>query len=100
MDPSTHLEHLQADIERIRATPLDRLDEAVAACPGWSLADLFAHHAGVFRFVVAQLRAEPGSDLVPFDPHDAGVAPPDLLPAAPHTPVAAPRAAHPTRPHP
>lgn len=89
MEPSTHLEHLQADIERIRATPPDRLDEAVAACPGWSLADLFAHHAGVFRFVVAQLRAEPGSDLVPFDPPDAGVPPLEMFSAAADELVAA-----------
>ena len=79
MEPSTHLEHLQADIERIRATPADRLDEAVRACPGWTVADLLAHHAGVFRVVTAQLRAEPGSDLVPFDPPEADVAPLDML---------------------
>lgn len=79
MEPSTHLEHLQADIERIRATPVDRLGETVRACPGWTVADLLAHHAGVFRFVVAQLRAEPGSDLAPFDPPEADVPPLDMF---------------------
>lgn len=73
MEPSTHLDHLQADIDRIRATPEDRLGEAVRACPGWTVARLLRHHAGVFRFVLAQLRAEPGSDLAPFDPPDADV---------------------------
>lgn len=73
MEPTTHLAHLQADIDRIRATPADVLDEAVAACPGWTVRDLLGHHAGVFRFATAQLRAEPGSELVPFDPPDAGV---------------------------
>ena len=44
----------------------------VAACPGWTVADLLGHHAGVFCFATAQLRAEPGSDLVAFDPPPAG----------------------------
>lgn len=79
MDPSSHLEHLQADIERIRATRTDHLGAAVRACPGWSVGDLLAHHAGVFRFVVAQLRAEPGSDLVPFDPPDADMPPVEMF---------------------
>lgn len=72
MEPTTHLAFLRADIERIRATPDDALDAPVVACPGWTVADLLAHHAGVYRFATAQLRAEPGSDLVPFDPPPEG----------------------------
>jgi uncharacterized protein (TIGR03083 family) len=96
MEPSTHLDHLQADIERIRATPTSHLDEAVRACPGWTVADLLAHHAGVFRFVVAQLRAEPGSDLAPFDPPEADVPPVEMLSRAGEELVAALRDTDPT----
>jgi uncharacterized protein (TIGR03083 family) len=82
MEPSAHLAHVRADLDRILATPVDRLDAAVAACPGWVVTDLLAHHAGVFRFVIAQLRAEPGSDLAPFDPPEDGVPPLEGLAAA------------------
>ena len=74
MDTATLLGHLRTDVDRILATPASVLDAPVAACPDWSVADLVAHHAGVFAFATAQLRAEPGSDIVPFDP------PPDDLP--------------------
>lgn len=70
MEPTTHLAHLQADVDRIRAISTDALDATVGACPGWTVADLLGHHAGVFRFATAQLRAAPGSDLVRFDPPD------------------------------
>ncbi len=89
MEPSEYLEHLQADIDRILATPADRLDEAVQACPGWTVTDLLGHHAGVFRFVLAQLRAEPGSDLVPFDPPDGTIPPLEMLSLAADELVAA-----------
>lgn len=72
MDPESHLEHLRADIDRILLTPASALDAAVAACPGWTVADLLGHHSGVFSFATAQLRAEPGSDIVPFDPPPEG----------------------------
>ena len=72
MDPAAHLAHLRADIERILATPVDALDQPVAACPGWTVTDLLGHHAGVFSFATAQLRAEPGADLAPFDPPPGG----------------------------
>ena len=72
MDPATHLDHLRTDLGRILATPPDALDAPVAACPGWTVADLLGHHAGVLAFVTAQLRAEPGSDLVAFDPPPDG----------------------------
>ncbi len=75
MTPDAHLAHLRADIERVRATPADALDRAVLACPGWSVADLLSHHTGVFRFATAQLLAEPGSSLAPFDPVDDGIPP-------------------------
>lgn len=89
MEPATHLAHLRVDLERILATPVDRLGEAVAACPGWSVAELLVHHAGVFRFATAQLRAAPGSDFVPFDPPDAGVPPLEMLSIAGHELVTA-----------
>ena len=79
MEPNAYLAHLQADLDRILATPSEHLDAQVAACPGWSVADLLGHHAGVFRFATAQLRAEPGSDFVPFDPPEDGVPPLDML---------------------
>lgn len=79
MEPSTHVEHLRRDLDRILATPVDCLDDGVAACPGWTVADLLAHHAGVYRFATAQLRAEPGSDFVPFDPPEDDVPPLEML---------------------
>lgn len=82
MQPSAHLDHLRRDLDRILATPVDRLGDAVTACPGWTVADLLAHHAGVFRFATAQLRAEPGSDFVPFDPPEGGVPPLEMLAVA------------------
>ena len=68
MDPAAHLDHLRVDVERLLATPADALGAPVAACPGWTVADLLRHHAGVLSFATSQLRAAPGSDLVPFDP--------------------------------
>lgn len=79
MEPHDHLAHLRIDLDRILATPAEHLDEQVAACPGWTVADLLGHHAGVFRFATAQLRAEPGSDFVPFDPPEDGVPPLEML---------------------
>ena len=72
MDPTAHLAHLRADVERILATPADALDRSVDACPGWTVGGLLGHHAGVFSFATAQLRAAPGSDLAPFDPPPEG----------------------------
>lgn len=95
MEPSAHLEHLQADIELIRATPPDRLDEAVHACPGWTVRDLLGHHAGVFRFVTAQLWAEPGSDLVAFEPPDGALPPLEMFSQAADGVVAALQATDP-----
>jgi uncharacterized protein (TIGR03083 family) len=74
MDPATHLAHLRADIDRILLTPESALDSPVAACPGWSVADLLRHHASTFAFATAQLRAPAGADLVPFDPPPEGPA--------------------------
>ena len=74
MDPAAHLAHLRADVDRILATPEDALDQPVDACPGWSVDDLLRHHAGVFAFATAQLRAEPGADLAPYDPPPDGPA--------------------------
>lgn len=82
MDPAGWLAHLRTDIDRILATPADALDAPVAACPGWTVADLLGHHAGVFCFATAQLRAEPGSELVGFDPPDESLAPLDQFSAA------------------
>lgn len=79
MEPSTYLDHLRRDLDRMLATPADRLGDGVAACPGWTVAELLGHHAGVFRFATAQLRAAPGSDFVPFDPPDGGVPPLEML---------------------
>lgn len=76
MEPTTHLEHLRREIGVILATPPEALEAEVRACAGWTVADLLEHHAGVFRFATAQLRAEPGSDLVPFDPADRSNVPP------------------------
>jgi len=72
MTPEAHLAHLEAEVERMLAAAADVLDEPVAACPGWSVADLLAHQSGVYRFVVAQLRAEPGSGMARFDPPGDG----------------------------
>ena len=72
MDHDTHLAHLRADIERILAMPEDALDAPVAACPGWTVTELLGHHAGVFSFATAQLRADPGAELAPFDPPPEG----------------------------
>lgn len=66
--PAEYLDVIRDALDRIRATPEHALDAAVAACPGWTVGDLLGHHDGVLRFVTAQLRAAPGSDLVPFDP--------------------------------
>jgi len=70
--PEAHLAHLEAEVARMLAAAADVLDEPVAACPGWSVADLLAHQSGIYRFVSAQLRAEPGSETARFDPPDPG----------------------------
>lgn len=72
MEPHTHLAHLSSDIDQILATPSGVLDQPVSACPGWSVGDLLGHLAGVYRFCIAQLRAEPGAAMVPFDPPPEG----------------------------
>lgn len=81
MEPDRYLEHLRTDVERTLATPVDAMDATVAACPGWTVGDLLTHHAGVFRFATAQLRAEPGSEMVRFDPLTEGLAPLELFAA-------------------
>ncbi len=68
MEPTAYLDFLRADLDALVATPTEALGEPVAACPGWTVADLLGHHEGVLRFATAQLRAEPGSAIVPFDP--------------------------------
>lgn len=68
MEPTEYLEHLRADLDAVAATPPDALGASVAACPGWTVADLIGHHEGVLRFATAQLRADPDADIVPFDP--------------------------------
>lgn len=73
LEATAYLEHLRTDIDRILATPASALGASVAACPGWTVEDLLGHHEGVFRFALAQIRAEPGSDLVPFDPPEEDV---------------------------
>jgi uncharacterized protein (TIGR03083 family) len=70
MEPDQHLAHLRADVDRLLAAAPGVLEEPVTACPGWTVEDLLWHLAGVYRFATAQLRAEPGSDLAPFDPPD------------------------------
>lgn len=72
MDPATWLDHIRTDIDRVLTTPEAALDQPVAACPTWTVADLLGHHAGVFAFATAQLRASPGADLAPFDPLPPG----------------------------
>jgi len=72
MQPEEHLAHLEADVERLLAAADGALDRDVAACPGWTVSDLLAHQAGVYRFVSAQLRAGPGSEVARFDPPDPG----------------------------
>ncbi len=73
MEPTAYLDFLRTDLDAIVATPADALGADVAACPGWTVADLLGHHEGVLRFATAQLRAAPGSDLVPFDPPSENV---------------------------
>lgn len=72
MEPEQHLAHLEADVERLLEAAAGVLDEPVAACPGWTVTDLVAHQAGVYRFVIAQLRAEPHGELARFDPPEPG----------------------------
>ena len=79
MEAATYLAHLRRDVAAILATPPEALSVPVTACPGWTVTDLLEHHAGVFRFATAQLRAEPGSDLVPFDPPGEATSPLDLF---------------------
>lgn len=67
LDPDVYLDHLQADLAAIAATPVTALDAAVVACPGWTVTDLLLHHGGVLQFVTAQLRAAPGSELTRVD---------------------------------
>lgn len=71
--PAEYLDFLRADLDAIGAVPADRLHSPVAACPGWTVGDLLAHHEGVLRFATAQLQAEPGSDIVVFDPPEDDV---------------------------
>lgn len=68
LTPDEYLDVLRADLDALVALPPESLDAPVDACPGWTVADLLAHHEGVLRFATAQLRAEPGSDMVEFDP--------------------------------
>lgn len=72
MEPEQHLAHLEADVDRLLAAADHALAAPVAACPGWTVAHLLRHQAGVYRFATAQLRAAPGSELVRFDPPDPG----------------------------
>ncbi|HEX4903226.1 MAG TPA: maleylpyruvate isomerase family mycothiol-dependent enzyme [Acidimicrobiales bacterium] len=74
MGPDRHLAHLEADVDRLLAAAAGVLDEPVAACPGWTVTDLLAHQAGVYRFATAQLRADPGDELARFEPPEAGPA--------------------------
>lgn len=94
MQPEQHLAHLEADVDRLLAAADGALEEPVAACPGWTVADLLLHQAGVYRFAAAQLRAAPGSDLVPFDPPEPGE-PLDVLRASADEVLAALRATDP-----
>lgn len=75
MEPEQHLAHLEADVARLLEVGTGVLDEPVAACPGWTVTDLLAHQAGVYRFATAQLRAEPGAGMARFDPPEPGPAP-------------------------
>jgi len=73
LEPTEYLELLRTDLDAIAATPPAALGEPVAACPGWTVADLLGHHEGVLRFATAQLQAAPGSDMAPFDPPEEDV---------------------------
>ncbi len=73
LQPTEYLEFLRADLDAMAATPTEALEAPVAACPGWTVADLLGHHEGVLRFATAQLRAAPGSEIVPFDPPEEDV---------------------------
>ncbi len=73
MEPTEYLDFLRTDLDAVSATPPEALDASVVACPGWTVADLLGHHEGVLRFATAQLRAAPGSEIVPFDPPVEGV---------------------------
>lgn len=73
MEPTEYLDFLRADLDAISATPADALGADVAACPGWTVADLLGHHEGVLRFATAQLQASPRSEIVPFDPPEEDV---------------------------
>ena len=49
LEPTEYLELLRNDLDAIAATPAAALGEPVAACPGWTVADLLGHHEGVLR---------------------------------------------------
>lgn len=68
LEPTEYLDFLRTDLDTVSATPPEALGATVAACPEWTVADLLGHHEGVLRFATAQLRAAPGSEIVPFDP--------------------------------
>lgn len=82
MGPEQHLAHLEADVAQLLEVGAGVLDEPVAACPGWTVTELLAHQAGVYRFATAQLRAEPGAGTARFDPPEPGPAPEVLRRAA------------------
>jgi uncharacterized protein (TIGR03083 family) len=52
-----YLAALEADSAALAELAADRLDDPVAACPGWSIADLLGHLGGVYSWASMVVRA-------------------------------------------
>ena len=51
MEPSTYLEHLRNDGDRLAAVAQEAPKAAVTSCPGWDMTELLTHVGGVHRWV-------------------------------------------------
>lgn len=60
LDTGSHLSAFAADSQAVADLAAGHLDAPVAACPGWTLADLLAHLGGVYSWV--SLIVEAGGD--------------------------------------
>ena len=78
MDTASYLDSLRADVATVAATPTDRFDAPVPACPAWSIADLIAHLGRVHRWARASL-AEPRDGGLPTFPPRPDASGPALL---------------------
>lgn len=94
---SVYLDSIEEDAERIGVTTLTGLRAKIVSCPGWTLADLVVHLAGVYHRFAAQVRAGTPDVVVPVEPL-AQDAPLEVLESATEEIVAALRARDPEAP--